>query len=432
MTTILHDRVAGYAGEVRRHLADLGPEVVDELTEGLEADLAEELAERTAARAPRVPGAEGAAAGPAGPDGRGGPGDPDDAVAPELDVSEVFGPAAEYAAELRSAAGLAPAAAPRPRRRSLRPALAEVARVWRVRGLEVVEEIRRVPGGRWTLESLVLLRPVWWIARAWVWYVPLATAYTPGWNQWFPRSAIAVLWFLLMAVVSVAWGRGGLHGRRPVRVALTVLNAAAVVLVVPYLVNATGQVSWHDSTQYVEVPATPEDGVIVGGMYVSNLFVYDADGNPLNDVQIVDDRGRPVRTVTSGTAGEWALPGVTDPWRFAPRADGSGLERWNVYPLLGAPTSAWAWQDEHDGWVSSAELRRPPAPFAKAPQVGHADVPAGGAPSVDTASPAVPDTSSSTAPAPDPNASTEGSSGQPSDASSSTAPAPSPSESAGS
>lgn len=363
MTTILHDRVAGYAGEVRRHLADLGPEVVDELTEGLEADLAEELAERTAARPPRVPGSEGAAGGPAGP------GDRDEAAAPELDVSEVFGPAAEYAAELRSAAGLAPAAAPRPRRRSLRSALAEVARVWRARGLEVVEEIRRVPGGRWTLESLALLRPAWWLVRAWVWYVPLATAYTPGWNQWFPRSAIAVLWFLLVAVVSIAWGRGGLHGRRPVRAGLTVLNAAAVVLVLPFLVNATGNVTWHESTQYIEVPAAPEDGVIVGGMYVSNLFVYDADGNPLTDVQIVDDRGRPVRTVTGGTAGEWALPGVTDPWRFAPRTDGSGLERWNVYPLLGAPTSAWVWQDERVGWVVSEELRRPPAPFAKAPVV---------------------------------------------------------------
>ncbi|MFP3714969.1 hypothetical protein [Puerhibacterium sp. TATVAM-FAB25] len=48
MTTgnLLDAHVRGYAQAVRLHLADLGPEVVEDLTDGLEADLAEALADR--------------------------------------------------------------------------------------------------------------------------------------------------------------------------------------------------------------------------------------------------------------------------------------------------------------------------------------------------------------------------------------------------
>jgi len=365
MTTMLHDRVAGYAAEVRRHLADLGPEVADDLTEGLEADLAEELAERTAVGQgfPDADAAEGAA---------------QDRV---LDLAAVFGPAHEYAAELRAAAGLAPATPPPARRRSPRAALARAAGTWRGRGEEVLEEVRRLPGGGWALETVVLLRPAWWLLRGWAWYVPLSTFLFDLRDQWVPRSGIACLTLLVTVLVSIAWGRGGLHRRRPVRVALVVLNVAAVVLAVPFLANAATQTHWRERTVYVEVPGEPQaaphpvDGVIVGGMYVSNLYVYDADGNPLSDVQIVDDRGRPVRTITDGTASDWALPGVDSPWAFAPRLDTSGRERWNVYPLSGAPSELWTWQEGSSvRTVEPAELREPPVPFAKAPAL----VPAAG------------------------------------------------------
>ena len=73
--------VAGYAAAVRRSLADLGPELVDDLTDDLEADLAEAL-------------------------------DDERHVAHGRGVLEQFGPPEDYAAELRAAAGLAPATAP--------------------------------------------------------------------------------------------------------------------------------------------------------------------------------------------------------------------------------------------------------------------------------------------------------------------------------
>ena len=75
--------VAGYAAAVRRSLADLGPEQVDDLTDDLEADLAEAL-------------------------------DDERHVAHGRGVLEQFGPPEDYAAELRAAAGLAPATARTP------------------------------------------------------------------------------------------------------------------------------------------------------------------------------------------------------------------------------------------------------------------------------------------------------------------------------
>lgn len=399
MTTMLHDKVAGYAAEVRRHLADLGPEVVDELTEGLEADLAEELAERASL-------GQGVETGrPEGADG-------EERV---LDLATVFGPAPEYAAELRAAAGLAPAAVPVGRRRPVRDGLAELGRTWRGRGREVLEEIRGLPGGRWAIETVVLLRPVWWLVRGWVWWELLRGWLVPWSDTVLPRSGWSALALVALLLVSAAGGRGGLRRPRVLGWVFVTASVLAVLSAGPLLGEAARQATAsHTRTVQVPVdvpvPAKPQDGVIVGGMYVSNLYVYDAEGNPLSDVQIVDDRGRPVRTITDGTTSDWALPGVSSPWAFAPRLDTSGRERWNVYPLAGAPSELWAWEEGGSGRVvDPAALREPPVPFAKAPAL----VPAEGTAGESAPGTAVATTGASTAPAP----------------SQTPAPAPSPTES---
>ncbi|RMI02417.1 HAAS signaling domain-containing protein, partial [Cellulomonas triticagri] len=69
--------VADYAAEVRTHLADLPQDQVDDLTDGLEADLADALADPTGRPADMPPG-----------------------------LTARFGAPAEYARELRAAAGL--------------------------------------------------------------------------------------------------------------------------------------------------------------------------------------------------------------------------------------------------------------------------------------------------------------------------------------
>lgn len=112
---------------------------------------------------------------------------------------------------------------------------------------------------------------------------------------------------------------------------------------------------------------------------MSNLFVYDADGNPLDDVQIYDDRGRPVRTTTDDGWGSWSLPGVSGPWNFVAAQDDEGRARWNVYPLRGAPTESFDWDSYYEGGDETVQLldgetvRTPPRPFAKAPSLVELD-----------------------------------------------------------
>ena len=103
-------------------------------------------------------------------------------------------------------------------------------------------------------------------------------------------------------------------------------------------------------------------------MQVSNLFVYDAEGNPLTDVQVYDDRGRPVRTTFDDGYGQYWFPEATEPWSFVSRVDSDGRARWNVYPLQGAPTSEFTYDDGGlQVLPAGASAMTPPWPFAKAP-----------------------------------------------------------------
>ncbi len=349
MIAVLLDQVSAYAAAVRSHLGDLGAEQVDDLTDGLEADLAEALQD---------------SAGGAGPL---------DGVSP-LDLDRRFGPAREYAAELRAAAGLEPLLGAA-RRRPVREAMRATGESWEARGATLVGRLAQVPGGRWLVETVPLLRPAWWLLRAWVWFVvaifPVSVVFGLNVGQPFvPTGLVGWLVLLGMVVLSVEWGRGHLHGRRLPRSLLVLAHAVAVVAVVPLLVAFIGQPTTQ--TVYFDggytAPPPASDGVVVDGMYVSNLFVYDAQGNELHDVQIFDDRGRPVRTIQPGSGQDWSLPGVTQPWAFAPSADVDGRARWNVYPLRGAPVEDWTWTDSGTReLLGGRTLVMPPSPFAKAP-----------------------------------------------------------------
>jgi hypothetical protein len=371
---LLLDQVSIYAAAVRAQLADLPADQVEDLTDGLEADLAEALEDtNTALTRP------------------GGPGGPSTDDASVLDLTRRFGPAAEYAAELRAAAGL-PAArtdaeAGRQRRSSwdrLRAAVAVPVGALRAGAAAAVGPLLETPVGAWLVGLGGALRPVWWLVRGWMWWV-MAVNFG-NWNAvteyralggFVPLNVLAGLTLGVAALLSIGVGRGWGSGRRTTRAVTWLASAAAVVLLVPFAGNAqhalrAAMAAPRTQVVYVESPLsrqqTPQDGVVVDGQYVSNLFVYDAQGNPLQDVQVVDDRGRAVRTTTDRGQADWALPGVDGTWAFAPATDVDGRERWNVYPLRGAPTQSWTSLD--DGFREPADgtsLRTPPAPFAKAP-----------------------------------------------------------------
>lgn len=342
--------VAQYATTVREHLADLTAEQVEDLTEDLELDLQDAL-------------------------------DDERRVGHGRTLAELLGAPERYATDLRTAAGLDAPAAPRARR-PVRDALAWPVRRTRELGRRTLATLRQHAWWAPVESFAVSLRPVWWVARAWVVYVLLVALV--GGYQWVPRTAWAWLLLATAVVASVQWGRGAWTTSRRARWLPVVANAVAVVAVLPVLSTLQDDVRtarWYptsDAGTVVEYRETAVDGVVVDGMQVSNLFVYDAEGNPLSDVQIFDDRGRPVRTTFDDGTGYWRLPGVVEPWQFVGATAADGRTQWNVYPLRGGPMSQFTY-DEEDGrtvLVAGSRATLPPLPFAKAPAV---DVPATGA-----------------------------------------------------
>ena len=299
-TALLLDHVSAYAAAVRSHLADLTPEQVDDLTDGLEADLAEALEDRDG---PVVTGEIpiGRAAVAAGV-----PRPPGDAAA-VIDLTRRFGPAAAYAAELRAAAGLAAAGPIRAGRVPLRARFTapvrELIATWRA----ALAPFLATPQGRALMGFLGSLRPLWWVLRGWIWYVILRSFdFGLGIERFVPVSAGAWLWLAALVALSISVGRGLGSEHRIWR---RVIIAASVVALLwaPWATTEFRRAVEYrlavggTDVQYVENTVTErvvEDGVFVDGIAVSNLFVYDAEGNPLTGVQIFDDRGRPDRKST--------------------------------------------------------------------------------------------------------------------------------------
>ncbi len=286
--------IVAFASQVRRHLDDLPTDDVEELVDGLEADLMDQAADSG-----------------------------DSFSLPD---------AAAYAEELRAAAGFAPRA-----ERTRRP---RFRRVRRLRSLLRArwEAVREHPFAVPVLAFAVSLRPVWWLFRGWVVFAivgPMlgATEVIVGlpWSAWG--------WFLLLAllVVSVQWGRGRWTPRQWIgrlRKAVTVIVIVAAPFVMMAAANSVQLALYvYGPRTYYEDTTTP--GLAVDGVRVRNIFAYDADGNPIDGVQLFDQNGDPLTTVGTGWGGDgydeyYNCGGGPVPvaLTLAGRADA-----WNVYPL---------------------------------------------------------------------------------------------------
>jgi hypothetical protein len=334
--------VGEYAASVRRHLADLPADQVDDLTDGLEADLADALA-----------------------DDAGDGGDRPDLV-------QRFGRPADYALELRSAAGLPD---PGPAAPAARPSdLSRLITAVRGRVRAAGAALDRQPWWPAVRDFLVVLRPVWWLLRAWSVYQVLMVA-SGSRSSWVPYDLGTVLLFTVLAILSVQWGRGYWLPRRLgwLRVAASVAAVVLLPVAVAEARNSEFQGAYDSGYDQAYAYQEPQqDGVWVDGMQVSNLFVYDSAGNPLDDVQVYDDRGRAVQTVQDDGWGSYELPGVMGTWSFVPATDEDDRRRWNVYPLLGAPYEEFDWENPEalrPEELLTTDPRVPPRPFAKAPAV---------------------------------------------------------------
>jgi hypothetical protein len=197
----------------------------------------------------------------------------------------------DYAAELRASAGLPPA---RARGRAVVDVLGRIQQARRRPDLTAVEHF------------LVALRPVWWVARAWVVVAMLTWFAQPHWLRSLAvvpdlgSAAVSVIVLVAAVVVSVQAGRRGRLRTAPGRWLVTAVNVAALIALWPVLLTVNEAVLYGTQTYYVGDPKPqiveqpPAEGVYSGGSQVWNIYPYDAAGRMLHGVRLYDQDGNPL------------------------------------------------------------------------------------------------------------------------------------------
>ena len=198
-----------------------------------------------------------------------------------------LGPAADYAAELRAAAGLPPRPAREPRRR-----------------LSPLPALRRAAGWPWVREArafLPTLVPAWWVLRGYL-VVLLPCLWQISGARDFPVPApagshvLGAAAVLVAVVASVAFGRSRV--RRPVAALVLLLDAALLVAAAGVVQDAPHRLATHTVTRvstgtdsaFRYSPLVTQHGP------VTDIYPYAADGTPLHDVLLYDQDGRPLQT----------------------------------------------------------------------------------------------------------------------------------------
>jgi hypothetical protein len=322
--------VTDFLDKVRARLADLSEEQRDDLLGGLEADLSELVAD-------------------------GGT------------VAELGDPRA-YADELRAAAGVSPAGDTRRLRGRLRSAptrdtvTADLDRAReRWEGLMASR-----PWTAQTWEVVQTLRPAWWVLRAWI-AVETLDLLTGPWEQatLVPRFGddLSGLVLLLAATAGSVllglrrvWPAAKSPGSVFARAVLLGLNAFALLLLVNVVDSfpSSGYLNdvGHPAASGINRPFYP-GGVTNDGHRVRNVFAYDAQGNPLEGVQLFDQAGKPL-AIDPGQVARMRYAGRLSkiyPWKDGDR------NVWNVYPLpVRFDNGGWAraknaWTSENPPFV---------------------------------------------------------------------------------
>lgn len=238
MKSLTKVNIQAFAEAVRAELADLPKGEIQDLTDGLEADLFEKFAE------------EG------------------------VDFSTIS--ASDYASELRDAAGVAPRL---PNRKAFSSkAFTQNTEDW----------FRKTAFGTSILEFGISIRPVWWVLRVVVMFVILSAFRIP-------------LWLFPVAVfLSIMWGRGIWFNNRFFKSIILPLNLLAVLLIIPATDSAARTIDQHiantdlmQSTDYSDSAGLQLNGEQVlevkafdaKGVEVLGLTYQDQNGNPLFEVE---------------------------------------------------------------------------------------------------------------------------------------------------
>ncbi len=201
-----------------------------------------------------------------------------------------LGSSSDYAAELRSSAGL-------PARGDLRRSSRASARARLRQRWDVLNEHRWV---REVLDFLSALRPAWWALRGYL-VVLIPTLRPVNGTRDFPvpsvfGSHIVGLALVLAAVVaSVALGRRQLP--RGAAAAVVAANIVLALLALGLADDARSRLSYRGAAVTTASLTAPEAFPLtsVHGP-VTNIFPYAEDGTPLTGVLLFDQDGRPLRS----------------------------------------------------------------------------------------------------------------------------------------
>jgi hypothetical protein len=250
--TLSDPAIRDFASAVRSALSDLPADEVDELTDGLEADLEEQ--------------------------------------AMESDNFVLSDPVA-YAHELRISAGFPP------RMHGQAKPLLGLADLWSRLKADLLARIRSHPLAQRAWEFVVSLRPVWWILRGWA-LSRLLVSLTGGGDSWaaLPNTFLGYVVLGALLVLSIQWGRNKwtlLPWLRAVRTAASVV----AVLLIPVFLGQVG--SYLASANYSSDASSfdPPQGLQLNGSTVSNVFAYDANGLLITNVRFFDQDGNPLNAV---------------------------------------------------------------------------------------------------------------------------------------
>jgi hypothetical protein len=257
-------------------------------------------------------------------------------VASESDQSleERLGRPESYAADLRSAYGaVSEAGNVRPRKR-IRDRLRTL--VNSVSGTQAYRDVRAF---------MPELRGGWWVLRAYLLVLFFAFVFRDGLNlrpipnPFSSNGLLQILATLVAIVVSVRLGRRGLPVSKGWRGAALAVNVGIALLALPVLVSMGtgsdfyGYQSADSSGPYLSQASASYDSGF------TNIYPYSRDGQPLKDVLLYDQDGRPIVPAPSGL-----ITGVP--------VGADGLPIPNAYPLNQ--------QDPNGGAIMPPRVALPP------------------------------------------------------------------------
>ena len=316
--------IQDFATKVRAALADLTQEEIQDLTDGLEADLAERAA----------------------------------------DQGTAFGSAAGYANELRAAAGLSAGSSVGMSGGSSAGDSIDGAQVSKLRWVPITDQIAAWWQGKLNGNPLLAktwswlgnFRGFWWVLRGYAVFLLFSNFYwRTGLLPASKTQFVAMVGCLVASYILSRkfWGRNwflklvafGGH-------ALTVFATFAVFM---------GAYGWQDfqyEARYPGVNFVP--GLSMNGQSVTNIFAYDKDGQRIPIVQLFDQSGQPLAVVQSGLTQNglpitWGQNKAGDSLTLTPGAYNGLAPVWNAWPLL--QTSKWP--DSFKGKLPTTPLDSP-------------------------------------------------------------------------